>query len=118
MARETAGGFDQAAAFKDFTVNAAGPGPWVAGLAGVCNGTVAGTFAGTLVLEASNDGGATVFRERTIDGADFSLVGTGAAFADHFQFQQFEAGWLYRLTATAWTSGSAQCRLAGGRMPQ
>jgi hypothetical protein len=113
MARETVGGADQAIAAKDFNLTAAGSGPWVAGLAGVCNATVAGTFVATIVLEASPDGGTTVFQQRTIDGAPFSLTAP-----DHFQFQQFEPGWLYRLTATAWTSGTANCRLAGGRMPQ
>lgn len=103
------GGADLAPARAEFTLNGVGAGPWVPGLIGSFNAMVWGVFVGSIVLEATFDGGATAFAVKDEDGAPYSM-----SAPDLVAVRQDEPGVLHRMRAVAWTSGAAQCRLSGG----
>ena len=75
---------------------------------GFFNVTITGTFVGTIQLENSFDGG--------VNWAPMSgsTVGTTATFAAPTQFlaNEPEAGVLWRVNCTAYTSGTANVRLS------
>lgn len=79
-------------------------------LLGDFNVAVWGTFVGTLTLENSYDGGTTwipVINKHT--GTNITFTTPGA-----LQEDEVEAGVLYRLHMTTYTSGSANWRLSQG----
>jgi hypothetical protein len=69
---------------------------------------------GTFALEFSVDGGSNWFNAQLPSGANNAWT---APFNQHVANPNREAGILYRLTCTAFTSGPITARISGGGMP-
>ena len=75
---------------------------------GVFNLALWGTFSATLRFEKSYDGGTTwIPVSRDLTGTDATFVAPGS-----LQIRDTEAGNLYRVNCTAYTSGTVNYRLS------
>lgn len=77
-------------------------------LAGGFNITISGSFVATIQLERSFDKGTTWFPVSK-DATGAAMAFTGVASLSGYEY---ESGVQYRLNCTAYTSGTAACRLS------
>lgn len=108
MARLNPGERDLAFAVAETSLSAAGQTAWVPGDNGI-NFVIGGTgWVATIVLEASFDGGTTAIPVlAALTGAVCSYSAPCAG-----RVEQREAGVLYRLRVSAYTSGTIPLRLS------
>jgi hypothetical protein len=87
-------------------IDAVEAGDWVI-IDKLFNFALSGTFVGTLILERSFDAGATALPITLVDGTVKEFTAPDSAV-----LEEPESGVLYRVRATAWTSGTANWRFS------